>query len=452
MKVYLNSIGCRLNQSEIETMACQLLANGHEVVSDPALADKVVINTCAVTGEAAKDARKMTRRVYRLNPTAEIMLTGCYATVAPDELGVVAGAGRIIPNQDKERLIQLIDPRAQLSLPLDDREPILRQFLAGTMGNTRAFVKVQDGCDNRCTFCVTTIARGHGQSRRLGDVVSQIQALVAAGYQEVVLTGVHLGSYGRDLGNGSDLGGLLKAILQRTDIPRLRLSSLEPWDIAPGFFELWADRRLLPHLHVPLQSGSDRILRRMARRTTQASFRDLAIKARECITDLNLSTDLIAGFPGETEADFAASLEFAAEMEFGRLHVFGYSKRPGTAAATMDGHVPESVKKERVQRLLALGNRLSVAFHARFEASTRDVLWETANSADDRGLKWIGYTDNYIRVTAAGDVDRFNQVTPTLLSEARPEGMTGIMLLEPESISAGLAVAVEGTLRPSSAN
>jgi threonylcarbamoyladenosine tRNA methylthiotransferase MtaB len=190
----------------------------------------------------------------------------------------------------------------------------------------------------------------------------------------------------------------------------------------------------------------------MARRTTQASFRDLAIKARECITDLNLSTDLIAGFPGETEADFAASLEFAAEMEFGRLHVFGYSKRPGTAAATMDGHVPESVKKERVQRLLALGNRLSVAFHARFEASTRDVLWETANSADDRGLKWIGYTDNYIRVTAAGDVDRFNQVTPTLLSEARPEGMTGIMLLEPESISAGLAVAVEGTLRPSSAN
>jgi threonylcarbamoyladenosine tRNA methylthiotransferase MtaB len=439
MKVYLDSIGCRLNQSEIETIARQLLANGHEIVSDPARADKAVINTCAVTGEAAKDARKMTRRIHRLNPTAEIMLTGCYATVAPDELSVVDGAGRIVSNQDKERLVQLIDPQAQLTLPVHDREPILRQFLAGSTGNTRAFVKVQDGCDNRCTFCVTTIARGQGQSRPLGDVVSQVQALAAAGYQEAVLTGVHLGSYGRDLGNGLDLGGLLKAILQHTDIARLRLSSLEPWEIAPGFFELWADRRLLPHLHVPLQSGSDRILRRMARRTTQASFRDLVIRARECITDLNLSTDLIAGFPGETDADFAESLGFTAEMEFGRLHVFGYSKRPDTAAATMDGHVPEPLKKERVQRLLALGRQLSLAFHGRYEACTRDVLWETAIAADDRGLKWIGYTDNYIRVAATGKADHFNQVTPTLLCEARPEGMKGTMLLEPEPIPPGLA-------------
>jgi threonylcarbamoyladenosine tRNA methylthiotransferase MtaB len=363
--------------------------------------------------------------------------------VAPDELSVVDGAGRIVSNQDKERLVQLIDPQAQLTLPVHDREPILRQFLAGSTGNTRAFVKVQDGCDNRCTFCVTTIARGQGQSRPLGDVVSQVQALAAAGYQEAVLTGVHLGSYGRDLGNGLDLGGLLKAILQHTDIARLRLSSLEPWEIAPGFFELWADRRLLPHLHVPLQSGSDRILRRMARRTTrrttQASFRDLVIRARECITDLNLSTDLIAGFPGETDADFAESLGFAAEMEFGRLHVFGYSKRPDTAAATMDGHVPEPLKKERVQRLLALGRQLSLAFHGRYEACTRDVLWETAIAADDRGLKWIGYTDNYIRVAATGKADHFNQVTPTLLCEARPEGMKGTMLPEPEPIPPGLA-------------
>ncbi len=334
MKVYLGSIGCRLNQSEIETLARQLLASGHEVVSDPEYADKVVINTCAVTGEAAKDARKLTRRIHRRNPKAEILLTGCYATIAPDELSVINGAGRIVPNKEKDGLIHLIDPRAnEAATALYEREPVLRQFLTGATGNTRAFIKVQDGCDNRCTFCVTTIARGQGQSRRLGDVVSEIQALATAGYQEAVLTGVHLGSYGRDLGNGSDLSQLLKAILKRTDIPRLRLSSLEPWDVAPGLFELWADRRLLPHLHLPLQSGSDRILRRMARRTTRTLYRNLATTARENILDLNLSTDLIAGFPGETEADFADSLDFVSEMGFARLHVFNYSRRPGTAAA-----------------------------------------------------------------------------------------------------------------------
>ncbi|MGD8856164.1 MAG: tRNA (N(6)-L-threonylcarbamoyladenosine(37)-C(2))-methylthiotransferase MtaB [Chloroflexota bacterium] len=428
MKVYLDSIGCRLNQSEIETLARQLLAQGHELVSDPAVADKVVINTCAVTGEAAKDARKMTRRIHRGNPGAEILLTGCYATIAPDELGIVNGAGRIVPNQDKDDLLQIIDPRASHPVAIYDREPILRHLLTGSMGNTRAFVKVQDGCDNRCTFCVTTIARGQGQSRRLGDVVAEVQALAGAGYQEAVLTGVHLGSYGRDLGNGSDLGGLLKAILEHTDIGRLRISSLEPWDVAPGFFELWADSRLLPHLHLPLQSGSNRILRRMARRTTREAFRDLVGQARAHIPDVNLSTDLIAGFPGETEADFAETLAFVREMAFARLHVFTYSRRPGTAAGAMDGQVPGALKKERAKRLLALGRELSLAFHSAYMGRTRPVLWESAVGADTHGLKWIGYTDNYIRVTASGGEESFNQVTPTRLTSPRADGMLGEIL------------------------
>ncbi len=428
MKVYLDSIGCRLNQSEIETLGRQLLAQGHELVSDPALADKAVIKTCAVTGEAAKDARKLTRRIHRGNPGAEILLTGCYATIAPDELGIVNGAGRIVPNKDKDGLLQIIDPQAGRALPIYDREPILRQFLAGATGNTRAFIKVQDGCDNRCTFCVTTIARGQGQSRRLDDVVAEIQALTGAGYREAVLTGVHLGSYGRDLGNGTDLGDLLRAILKHTGIGRLRISSLEPWDVPPGFFELWADARLLPHLHLPLQSGSDRILRRMARRTTRHSYRRLAARARAHIPDLNLSTDLIVGFPGETEADFAETMDFVREMAFARLHVFTYSRRPGTAAAAMDGQVPGSLKKERVARLLALGRELSLSFHRAYEGRSRDVLWESAVGADERGLKWIGYTDNYIRVTASGGKERFNQVTPTRLSSPQAEGMAGEMI------------------------
>jgi threonylcarbamoyladenosine tRNA methylthiotransferase MtaB len=429
MKVYLDSIGCRLNQSEIETLARQLLANGHEVVTDPALADKVVINTCAVTSEADKDARKMMRRIHRGNPGAEILLAGCYATIAPDELSIVNGAGRIVPNKDKDSLLQLIDPRASLDTPVYDREPILRQFLAGSMGNTRAFIKVQDGCDNRCTFCVTTIARGRGKSRRLGDIIAEIQGLSRAGYREVVLTGVHLGSYGRDLANGTDLGGLLKAILRHTDIPRLRISSLEPWDVPSGFFELWADPRLLPHLHLPLQSGSDKILRRMARRTSRASYRDLVAQARANIPDLNLSTDLIAGFPGETEADFADTLNMVRELAFARLHVFSYSRRPGTAAAAMTGQVSHQVKKERAARLLATGRELSLTFHRVYTGRTREVLWESVVGADERGLKWIGYTDNYIRVTATGGQKQFNRITPTRLTSAQTDGMLGEMIL-----------------------
>src|SRR5690606_13235634 len=182
MKVFLDSIGCRLNQSEIETMARQLLAAGHEIVSDVAQADKVILNTCAVTRAAGREARSKTKRFHRQNSSAEIVLTGCYATIAPQEAARIPGAGRIVPNKDKEQLIQLLDPKASLSLPLYEREPVMREFLAGQMGNTRAFIKVQDGCDNRCTFCVTTVARGEGRSRHLGDVVSEIQGLVAAGY------------------------------------------------------------------------------------------------------------------------------------------------------------------------------------------------------------------------------------------------------------------------------
>ncbi|MCA9970072.1 MAG: MiaB/RimO family radical SAM methylthiotransferase, partial [Anaerolineales bacterium] len=298
MKVYLHSIGCRLNQSEIETLSRQLLAAGHEIVPDPAQADQVVINTCAVTAEAARDARSLTRRFHRQNAAADILLTVCYATIAPEKLAAVSGAGRVVPNSQKENLLHILDPQAGAALPVYEQEPVLRAYLAGSSGRTRAFVKVQDGCDNRCTFCVTTVARGAGRSRPLGDVVAEVQALAAAGYQEAVLTGVHLGSYGHDFGSRAGLKELVQALLAHTDVPRLRISSLEPWDVAPGFFGLWQNARLLPHLHLPLQSGSDAVLRRMARRTSRASFRALVAEARAAIPGLNLSTDLIVGFPG----------------------------------------------------------------------------------------------------------------------------------------------------------
>jgi threonylcarbamoyladenosine tRNA methylthiotransferase MtaB len=295
------------------------------------------------------------------------------------------------------------------------------------MSNTRAFIKVQDGCDNRCTFCITTVARGAGVSRPLGEIVAEIQALSSAGYKEVVLTGVHLGSYGKGLHDRNSLQVLIKAILTNSDIPRLRISSLEPWDIDPDFFELWQDRRLLPHLHLPLQSGSDAILRRMARRTTRESFRRLVCASRDAIPGLSLSTDIIVGFPGESEHDFLQSMEYVREMNFSRLHVFSYSARPGTAAAEMSGHIASDLKKDRTRQMISLGKTLSHDFHKGFEGQTRSVLWESSTGADKNGLLWAGYTDNYIRVQANGPLDLTNKITPARLIEAQPQKMTAAL-------------------------
>jgi threonylcarbamoyladenosine tRNA methylthiotransferase MtaB len=428
MKVYLSSIGCRLNQSEIETMGRQLMAQGHQLVSDAAVADKVIINTCAVTSQAARDARNQTRRIQRHNPDTEIFLTGCYATIAPTELEKLDVAVHIVSNKNKSHIVQMLDPHIPDELPVFDRAPIMREFLVGHTGNTRAFVKVQDGCNNRCTFCVTTIARGPGQSRRLADIVAEIQALSAAGYQEAVLTAVHLGSYGQDFDPQISLRDLAKAILRYTDIPRLRLSSLEPWDLAPDFFSLWENSRLLPHLHMPLQSGSDNILHRMARRTSRDGFRQLVTSARDQIPDLNLSTDTILGFPGETEYDFEQSLDYVQEIGFSRLHAFTYSPRPGTAAAKMPDQIQNVVKKERTRRMIELGKKLSLAYHQRYNGQTRPVLWESNIGANNNGLLWSGYSDNYIRVTATGPANMFNLVTPTRLHKAQADGAAGTII------------------------
>ena len=423
MKVYLDSIGCRLNQSEIETMARQLLAAGHEVVSSAAEADRVVLNTCAVTKEATKDTKRKVRRFHRANDSAEIIVTGCHATLSPDNITILPGVSHVVANKDKLNLVHRIDPAASLELPVFDREPIVRDFIANGMGNTRAFIKVQDGCKNKCTFCVTTVARGESVSRHTADVITEIQNLAAAGYKEAVLTGVHLGSYGHDFGNRTGLRDLVRMILEHTDIPRLRLSSLEPWEIAPDFFTLWDNPRLLPHLHLPLQAGSNRTLRRMARNTTQEKFRFLTSEARAAIPNLNLTTDVICGFPAETDADFDDSLAYVEEIGFSRLHVFTYSPRPGTAAAKMSGHLPNVIKKDRTRRMIALGKQMGLAYHQQYEGQTMNVLWEAMAGSDDNGLRWSGYTDNYMRVFGYGDASLLNTVTPTVLSDSTVDGL-----------------------------
>ena len=412
MKVHLRMVGCRLNQSEIDTMARQFDALGHEIVESPAEADHMVVNTCAVTNEATKTSRKLIREFRRLNPEGETTVTGCYAQIAPQALRELPGVTRVISNQDKERLVSLITGE---EIDIYDSEPHERGSSPGTLGRTRAFVKVQDGCDNACTFCVTTIARGDGRSRRIDDVLREVNDLYRRGYQEAVLTGVHLGSFGHDLGDRDGLAHLVEALLQDSDMPRLRLSSLEPWDLSPGFFDLWKNTRLCRHLHLPLQSGCDTTLKRMRRNTDQASFRALVSAARREIPDLRLTSDVIAGFPGESDAEFETSFAFIKEMEFGGLHVFRYSSRPGTPASRMKQQVPKHVKKERSARLLELSDSATERFATGLLGKTMKVLWEQITGATPHGYVYNGYTDNYVRVRSTSRRDLVNSVTATKL-------------------------------------
>src|SRR5215208_4450756 len=283
MKIFLDTIGCRLNQAEIESMARQFRTAGHEIVASPDGADMAVVNTCAVTNDAASVSRSKIRQIARAG-VDEIIATGCWATLQPQAAASLANVLKVVPNNRKDQLAaETLNLKASTSNSFD-LEPLSRQPLPGLHRRTRAFIKVQDGCDNHCTFCVTTVARGEGRSRPIADVILDIKSALEGDTKEIVLTGVHLGSWGYDF--GSHLKELIQAILRETDTPRLRLSSLEPWDLDANFFSLWNDSRLMPHLHLPLQSGCESTLKRMARKTTPESFRELVAAAREVMPDV----------------------------------------------------------------------------------------------------------------------------------------------------------------------
>jgi threonylcarbamoyladenosine tRNA methylthiotransferase MtaB len=413
MRVYLDQVGCRLNYSEMETLARELRAAGHLTVSAPEQAQVVVFNSCAVTRAASRKSRQRIHQLHRTNPGARIVATGCWATLSHDKASTLPGVEMVALNPQKELLAGLLEPwSAELDDPNDllrmqpDGTPFAGEALSDRRGRTRAFVKVQDGCDNRCTFCVVTLARGESRSRPLRDIVEEIQQLADEDVQEAVLTGVHLGSYGRDLKSpqATDLKQLVEAILYNTDLRRLRLSSLEPWELAEGFFDLWAKwpRRLCPHLHLPLQAGTNRQLRAMARRCTVDSYRRLMQHARETIPDLIVTTDLIVGFPGETDDDFDAGLEFVEEMRFAHAHIFPFSARPGTAAASFGSRVLPEIKQERSRRLHTVVARTGRTERMRFVGTRRSVLWEGDGQEleDSEAYLWSGLTDNYLRVMA----------------------------------------------------
>lgn len=419
IKVYLQTLGCRLNESEIEAMGRAFRRLGHTVVTNAEEADLCVINTCAVTVEAGRKSRKLISQTHRRAPEAQIVVTGCYSQIEQEKVLDLPGVSRVIDNTKKDRLVPDllgIDEETWM-----DQEPLAREASPTDSRRTRAFIKAQDGCDNRCTFCVTTIARGPGRSRPLREIIEEINALDETGYREAVLSGVHLGSYGRDLGSDLDLKVLLATILDETSIPRLRISSLEPWDIPDNFFELWDNPRMCRYLHLPLQAGCDRTLKRMARRTRIDAFRQLVLDARTVMPKAGLSSDMIVGFPGETDEDFQESLAFAEEMNFCHMHVFRYSPRPGTAAARMPDQVPNDVKQTRSAAMQLIAEKGRVAFSQHAVGEQHDVLWEQSFLRDGQ-LWWQGLTDHYIKVQTPAPRNLHNHILPVQLQQVGEDG------------------------------
>ncbi len=402
-------------------MARGFRAAGHEIVTSADTADMAVVNTCAVTNEAAADSRGKIRQIARAG-VDEIVATGCWVTLQPQQARSLPNVRHVVTNDHKDHLVAEV-----LDLPEEsfDLEPIAREPLPGLHRRTRAFIKVQDGCDNHCTFCVTTVARGEGRSRPVADVILDIQSALAGGTKEIVLTGVHLGSWGYDF--NSHLRELIKVILRETDVPRLRLSSLEPWDLDADFFSLWSDKRLMPHLHLPLQSGCESTLKRMARKTTPPSFHELVSAARAVMPNVAITTDIIAGFPGETEGEFAESLAFVKEMNFAGGHVFTYSPRPGTGAARMKEQVKPKIRKTRNHILHDALAESAKAYREKFVGQMMSVLWESTSEMGEWGWQMEGLTENYLRVNAFAPSPRWNEIDQVRIMESDQKGIKGII-------------------------
>lgn len=402
-------------------MSRQFRAAGHEIVASAEHADMAVVNTCAVTTQAASDSRGKIRTIARAGVN-EIVATGCWTSIQPKDAAALPNVRHVITNDKKDLLVPQV-----LNLQPDtfDLEPIDRIPIPGLHRRTRAFIKVQDGCDNKCTFCVTTLARGEGRSRPLADVINDVNAALAGDSKEIVLTGVHLGSWGQEMNH--HLRDLVAALLRETDVQRFRLSSLEPWDLDADFFSLWSDKRLMPHLHLPLQSGSDSTLRRMARKTTRESFRGLVQAARAIMPDVAITTDIIAGFPGETDEEFAETLDFVKEIQFTGGHVFSYSPRPGTGAAKMKGQVKPEVRKRRNRILQETIEESAASYREKFIGQKMSVLWESTTEYGEYGWRMEGWTGNYLRVSAVAPSPRWNEVDDVMLQSLDGEKVLGVL-------------------------
>ena len=438
----IHTLGCKLNTADAQAISFALLEHGFAEVPFDAPADLYIVNTCTVTHIADKKGRQYLRKA-RQNGGADALVPaiGCYTAVAPEDAEAMSEVDRVLGSVDKERIVaEAVERFADRLAAVGLRDTHLHTHAAH---RTRRTIKIQEGCDANCTFCIVPLARGRSVSIAADRVCREVAESAAMGYQEVVLTGTYVGMY-RESGQWAvdsqpdegavreppasvlRLSDLLHRILSGPTPPRIRLTSVGPAELKPDLLACWADRRLARHLHMPIQSGAARVLRAMRRRYNPDQFRRAVERVRTAIPDCAITTDVIVGFPGETEADFAETLALCHELAFSKIHAFPYSERAGTEAAGMAGQVRSEIKKERMARLLALSNERALAFHERFVGRTMDVLWED-REPDGR---WSGLTDNYLRVLATTADNVHNRVLPTQLVRAESAYLDGAIVAE----------------------
>lgn len=402
-KIAFYTLGCKVNQADTASMENLFLRSGHQLVSFDGEADVYIINTCVVTNTGQRKSRQTIHRAIRKNPNALIVVTGCYPQTAAEEVKAIAGVDMIIGNQDRAQIVQLVEER--LAHRQTDTLDAVHKLTASTAfeemaagditDKTRAFLKIQEGCNQFCTYCIIPYARGPLRSRSLESIRTETQRLINAGFKEIVLIGIHLGCYGKENAGGPTLYDAVKTVLEVPGVQRLRLGSLESVEVEPRLLTLMQeDARFCRHLHLPLQSGCDKVLQAMHRPYTTAKFKTLLADIKTRVPDIAITTDVIVGFPGETEADFETTCKFAESCGFSKMHIFPFSARKGTPAEKFAGAVTEDVKKERADILGRIDETMHKAFLQAMVGQTAEVLFEQPAGED----YFEGLTGNYQRV------------------------------------------------------
>lgn len=422
------TLGCKTNQFESAAMEERLREAGYRGVPFEQGAELVIVNTCTVTAATDAQSRNLVRRARRLNGFCRVVVTGCYAQVDPQALLAIPGVSLVLGNEEKQNLLALLadadrgEPAARVS-PIRETSEAKVSPLSSFAERSRAFVQIQNGCDAFCSYCIIPYARGRSRSVPPDEVVAQAKRLCAAGYPEIVLTGIHIGGYGADLARPTDLLTLVRRLAAETSVPRLRLGSLEPTEIPDKLIEAVAASEILcPHFHIPLQAGSDSVLERMNRHYDTVFFRSLVEKIRRRIPDAAIGLDVIAGFPGESDAEFAATAALLEELPVTHLHVFPFSRRPGTPAAAMPAQVPSALARERAARLRAIGEAKQRAFASRFLGRTLDVVVEGGEAKE--GMR-RSLTRNYLTVLLPAADGREGERLQVRIADRDDRGLLG---------------------------
>ncbi|WP_108669599.1 tRNA (N(6)-L-threonylcarbamoyladenosine(37)-C(2))-methylthiotransferase MtaB [Peribacillus acanthi] len=423
--VAFHTLGCKVNHYETEAIWQLFKADGYDRVDFEGSSDVYVINTCTVTNTGDKKSRQVIRRAIRKNPDAVICVTGCYAQTSPAEIMAIPGVDIVVGTQDRNKLLGFIEEFRKDRQPINGVGNIMKTRVYEELDvpaftdRTRASLKIQEGCNNFCTFCIIPWARGLMRSRDPKEVIRQAQQLVEAGYKEIVLTGIHTGGYGEDM-KDYNLAMLLRDLEEQVDgLKRIRISSIEASQITDEVIDVLRNsKKVVRHLHIPLQSGSNTVLKRMRRKYTMEFFGERLNRLKEALPGLAVTSDVIVGFPGETEEEFMETFNFIQEHQFSELHVFPYSKRTGTPAARMEDQVDEEIKNERVHRLIALSDQLAKEYASNFEGEVLEVIPEERfNDAEQNDL-YVGYTDNYLKVVFPATEEMVGEIVKVKITKA----------------------------------